>query len=257
MIPRAIIPSLTDFVALQNDCLHLLLSAPALHAVNIIEERKFLMLSDVEISALWMNPRTPAGPTGAGIIVEMVKARVTDQNVSGPVFDLQLGFAVLEERNLNLTPGAGTGLTAEQICQLILDCLHLQSLGGIGTLRATGIAPATDWIDADSGIIAHRAQLELKNPRSQTQRCAPVAMAVEDGLCTLTCATNEAQIYFINGGFDPAGNALEPGMPAPSNTGGGAQLYEAPFAIQAGQIIRACAFKPALNQGPVNRLIAP
>ena len=251
MNPVAPIPNLTDFTGAQRDCFHLLLGTPALRGVNIIEERRFLLQSDVENAALWQTPRN--GTAGAGVICEMVTANVEHPNVSGPIFDLEFGFAVLEERHLNLTPGTGTMLTAEQIAQLILDTLHLTTLDSVGTLYATGIAPAADWIDPESGIIAQRARLAAKNSRSQTKRCAPVRITVADGECTLACATPDAEIWFTL--TEP--NDLAPPTPAPSNREAGAALYLDPFPVAAGQIIRAGAVHEILNPSPITRTVIP
>ena len=250
------LPGLVDFVGLQHDLLHTLLSTPALSQVHCIEERELLLQSEVEISAIWMTPRN--GALGAGSVVEMVKARVNEPNVSGPVFDLEIGCVAIEERNLNGTVGTGTLLTAEQLAQLVLDALHLYSIDGIGTLRAVGIEAAPDWIDPDSGIIAQRARLVVKNPRRQTARAGRVGVQLSNGLYSLVPPAGAAEVYFTLATANDAGQWPEPGAPMPSNTADGAMLYAGEsFSLASGQIVRAQAFAPPINPGPITRFVAP
>ena len=250
------LPGLVDFVGLQHDLLHTLLSTPGLSQVNCIEERELFLQSEVEISAVWMTPRN--GAQGAGIVVEMVKARVNEPNVSGPVFNLEIGCVAIEERNVNGTAGTGTLLTAEQIAQLVLDALHLYSIDGIGTLQAVGIEAAPDWIDPDSGIIAQRARLTVKNPRRQTARAGRVGVQLSNGLYSLVPPAGAAEVYFTLATANDAGQWLEPGAPTSSNTNAGAMLYAGEsFTLASGQIMRAQAFAPPLNPGPITRFVAP
>ncbi len=236
--------NITDFNALQEDLLNALLNSPQLDKVNIIEERKFLLASDVEMSAVWQTQRN--GCCGAGIIVEMARANVSTPNVTGPAFDLQFGFVVIEERNSNFTPGIGTFLMAEQIAQIIFDILHLMAIEPYGTLTAKNILPANDWLDADAGLAAQRATLVLKNPRKQTPRVGPVAIAIAEGFATLSCATDpSATIYYTQDDSFPGGN-----NPAK-------EIYSEPFAVESGVVLRAAAVIEGKNISAIRRLVVP
>jgi len=239
------LPNIVDFHALQADLLHGLLATPALHQVNIIEEHKFLLDSTVQVDAIWQTPRN--GGQGAGIIVEMVQATVQSPNLPGPVFDLEVGFVCVEERNLNFTPAAGTFLTAEQLAQICLDVWHRHFIEGIGTFQATGIAPARDWFDDSTSIHAVRAKLKLANPRTQTPRVAipDLTWNTDSKQMSVTCLTPGAEIWFtVDGSFPaPTGNAT-------------AHQYSSAVPLESGQTFRAAAFADGYNLSPVRTYTA-
>jgi hypothetical protein len=238
--------NVVDFVALQMDCLAALLSAPQLAKVNFIAERKFLVQSDIEITSLWQTQRN--GASGAGTLCEMPKIKVISPNVSGPAFELELGFVTMEQRDFNFTPTVGTFLTAEQISQLIFDVLHLAVLEPYGTLRARGITPAYDWIDAESGIISQRATLFLTSGRSQTPRVQPLTIIVANGLATLSTTTAGAEIYYT----------LDGSFPSRADGGNAASLkYDSPIAVSSGDVLRAVGYLDGSNLSAARRFTVP
>lgn len=252
----------TDFLQLQRDLAHLLLSDPWLSDVNVVmrhellEESALARLPDKTLAAevlVYISPRNKAtGRKGCGIIVERPEFGVESPNVTGPQGDVTCEFLILSERQLNEAPNTGTLRRGNHVAQRILDLLHLHADDGVGTFQARGraIEIARDWETLD----AYRARLTLTQKRQQTARVARVTTSVAAGNCTLACATSEASIWYATGGQDADGNWLEPGFPAPSNTAGGAQLYAAPFPVVTGQIVRCAAFKQALNPSPITRL---
>jgi hypothetical protein len=256
------VSAFTDFLKQQRDLAHLLLSDPWLNDVNIVMRHELLTdsalarLPDKTLAAevlCYITPRNQgAGRKGCGVIVERPEFSVESPNVTGPQGDIVCEFLVLSDRGLNEAPNSGTLRSASSVAQRILDLLHLHADDGIGTYRADGraIQAAADYEPLDG----YRVRLRCTTKRQQTARVARVTTSVNSGNCTLSCATTDARIYWTAGGQDADGNWLEPGPPAPTNTGGGATLYESPFAVASGQIVRCAAFKADLNQSPITRL---
>jgi len=243
--PTTNIQCLTDFIGLQDDLTALLMCDPRLRQVFMVQERKLLLDSGMQVSAIWQTPRN--GGSGTGIVIEIPRPRVTSPNVPGPVYDLDLGFVVIEQRDLNTTPNTGTFLLAEQTVQVIHDILHLACLDGYGTLEARGIDPANDWISETDGLWALRAKLFLKNPRRQTPRVGQLTFSLAGGVATLTCASNpSANIFYTTDGSFPANDpAINPQT----------QLYSTPFTATTGTILRAAAYAPNLNQSAIMQFI--
>jgi hypothetical protein len=253
------IPSLSgivDLVALQNSVALVLLSDERLKAVPIITEIKTHMDNEIAVDALWTLPRsaiqvkpgsidlfaavidsetqpTPAGPTGAGLLVEMVTAKSPSPNASGPVLTWQVNVVAFEERNTNLNKETGTLIMAEQLAQIVLDILQLQVIYPFGQLKVTGspINSAQDWMGIYEGLTCVRATLEGTIGRVQTTRCANVKISFAAGSCTVTCPDPNATILYTVDGT-PAVKAN------PS-----AQEFQAPFPVNSGDLVVASAWK--------------
>lgn len=244
---------MTDFVQVQNDLAHALLSCDALNPVNVLQWRKLRLEAEIARDALWQTIRN--GRSGAGILVEMPEFRVERPNLAGPEAVLIIGFSVCEEPNTNCAPETGTQLSAEEICQLILELFHGQRLNGsLGFALQAGvnaIRPTEEW---GPGVLSYKVELTTRIARTQTNRAAMPTISVTDGLATLACATSEAEIrYTLTAASAPA---VEDGnFPGRSNPA--AQIYTAPFAVQSGDLLRCAAYKPALLGSDVNaQLIA-
>lgn len=231
---------MTNFVQLQNDVTHALLSAPALSKVNVLQYRKLRMESVVNLDALWQTLR--GGCSGAGILVEMPVANVTSPNVTGPAFNLIQSFVVLEEPNINFAPQTGTFLSAEEIAQIVFDALHLQAIEGIGTLQANTIKEAAEF---PPGLLAYRVECKIIVARPQTVRCAVPIIAIAGGQATLTSTTADSAIYYT----------VDESFPGRSNPA--AVLYEAPFDVVSGQVLRVAAWKADLNPSAIRSYTVP
>jgi len=242
MAGRRFPKTMTDFVQLQNDVTHALLSVASLSKVNVHQLRKLRQDSAVSVDAIWQTKR--GGCCGAGILVEMPEADVDKPNVEGPLLSLLVPCLVVEEPNLNFAPQIGTFLSAEEIAQWILDALHLLTIDGVGVLRAEGrvIQPAEEF----PNLVAYRVKLKLLLPRGQTQRSGFVTISIAGGLCTLACVTTPTAIlrYTTDGSF--------PGQSNPA-----AQIYEAPFAVESGEVVRAASALEGYNLSAVRQSTAP
>jgi len=249
-----------DLIQVQDDLYGILMSAPQLATVNIVEERRFRLGSELATDAIWQTIRNNS--LGNGLLIELPAILCDSDSVTGPPQQVELSFVSFQNGDAPFTPLSavndgqsrpplrGGGLYAEQIEQYLVDILHLLNIGGIGTLRVTGhsSSPARDY----SGVNARRTKI-LMTPKqtAQTPRTAVVNISVNDSLCTLTTATVNASIYYTLDGSFPGNTtvALEPfsNKPVTPNS----TLYTAPFAVNPGQLIRATAYLNGLNPGQI------
>lgn len=265
--------SITDLTYLQNALVMLLLDDQRLANTPVLPEFKLQMENDQFIDMLWQLPRsaitvTPdssqvapgnsggnAAPTGglvgAGILVEMPEMTVNSPDVSGPPGTWDINVVSFEERNVNLTDGVGTGITAEQYAQIVLDILQLQWVYQFGTLKAksTAISPAHDWMGLRPGIMAWRTQLTSTTGRVQSPRSVVVQPTLAGSTLTLVCADGGATIYYTS----------DQSMPCPANVqenplpGQGATVYSAPLTVTSGQTILFAS----KNLTVTNQLLSP
>ena len=63
-----------DLIQVQDDLYGILMSAPQLATVNIVEERKSLLNSEIRIDAIWQTVRN--GCSGNGLLIEVAGAAI-------------------------------------------------------------------------------------------------------------------------------------------------------------------------------------
>jgi len=257
-----------DLIQIQKDLFGLLMSAPQLATVNIVEERKFILDHLVEVDAIWQTQRPLSGInySGNGLLIETPEVICDSNGVSGPPQIVVLSFVSFQNGDAAFTPMsptsgngpqiAGGGLFAEQIEQYLIDILHLLTLGGIGTMQVTGhfSEPARDY----PGINARRTKINFTPSAKpqQTLRTAIVTVTVSNGEATLTTATPGAAIYYtLDGSFPSTSVTLDPITNTPINPS--STLYAAPFAVASGQVIRATAYLNGYNPGQIISITAP
>lgn len=250
-----------DLIQVQDDLFGLLMSAPQLRTVNIVEERKFIMDAQLDLDAIWQTFRNNVN--GDGLLIEVPDVLCDSDGVSGPPQSVELSFVNFQNGDAAFNPPdadgnfGGGGLFAEQIEQFLVDLLHLQHIGGLGTIRVVGrfSSPARDY----PGINARRTKLTVTPKQTrQTLRTAPISAAVNAGQLTLACATPGARIYYtLDGSFpsDPT-VAVLPLTVTPQNPKGNpvnpnSTLYAAPVAVQSGTRVRAAAYAPQFNPGEI------
>lgn len=242
-------PSITDYQQLQDWMTMILLCDYRLQQVNAIQERKFLLDATLQIDALWQTVRN--GGSGLGIIVEDIRETISDSynSADSPIYDLEFGFVVLEERNLNFAPGAGTFITAEQAGRIIVDIFYQQNIQPFGQVFARGRVgePAGDWIDPQSGVYARRTSLKMKNPGLRTPRCDLVTLTQAGGLVTIACTSPApgVQIFYTTDNSFPAN---DPKINAST------QKYAGPFTASAGTAVTAAAYAPGFNISAIKQL---
>ncbi len=239
--------SFTDFIKLQEDVAHCLLCDEWLSDVNVLTRDKLLnaetlaRLPDKTLAAevlAYIIPRNKGGKKGCGIIVEKPEFDVTKPNMPGPQGDLIIVCLILEDRLVNEAPSSGTLKPADQVAQRILENTHGWRIGNQGAFYADTKAIVNAKEFEDLGLCAYRARIRCTLSRLQTDRVQPVVITTDGLEVTLTCATADADIYYTDRTDDALSGADFPG---PSNTG--AKLYEAPFTVESGTIIRAAAYK--------------
>lgn len=223
---------MTDYVQLQEDLYHLLLSAGTLADINVVQHRRLRLAAELEISTLWQMPRN--GKAGCGVLVNMPEVQVGHANLPGPEFVTTISFSVVEEPNLNFAPG-GTQLSAEEVAQRVAELLHGYAGGNWGGALFAKGAVVTPDTDFPEGLLAYKVTLNLRLVRTQTARVATPTVSIDgENLTTLACATAGAAIYYtLDGSFPGSGN------PA-------ATLYSAPFTPEVGQELRWAAYLSGL-----------
>ena len=246
------VPSVTDYVQLQDWMTMMLMCDYRLQQVNAIQERKFLMDATLQIDSLWQGVRN--GGAGLGIIVEDVRETISDSfnNADAPIYDLEFGFVVMEERNLNFASGVGTMLTSEQVGRMIVDIFYQENIQPFGQVFARGRVgePAHDWIDPQTGVYARRTSLKMKNPGLRTQRCDMVSITQAAGTVTINCTSPApgVQVWYTTDGTFPANSVA---------INATTQNYAGPFAAASGTVITAAAYAPGYNISAVKQTIIP
>lgn len=224
---------ITDFVKFQNFVAHYLSSYNALDNVNIVTRERLLAdesrLPDQTLAAevlAYITPRN--GRFGAGIIVEKPGFEVGHPNLPGPEGDITIELLVLEDRITNNSPSEGTGLPADQICQIIMDALHWQQWEGFGQIYCdrSAMVAAKDFQPLD----AYRVKFRLRLSRSQTAKVQQPVITETSGAITLACLTSGAQIYYTT-------DSSYPGRSNPA-----AILYDGTFTVDVGTVVNAAAY---------------
>jgi hypothetical protein len=235
---------MSDILKLQEYLFNGLLSCDLFAQFNVVLERQFLADRTVEFDAIWITPRKQAdgsdGPTGIGLYVEMPRLEVPKPNSLQR--NLVASIVVIEERNINMTAGAGSLKSAEELAELTLDFMFGWMLGlssGL-TPEAGAVKPAPDVIQGD-GLVVYRAAVSLRREHRAVSRCdAPALADLGGGNYSLTNGANtpDAEIYYTVGA--PADLSL------PGKANDQAQLYAGPVAVAAGQAINWAAWRADL-----------
>ena len=249
-----------DLIQVQDDVFGLLMSAPQLATVNIVEERQFIVAQEVQMDAVWQTVRK--GKSGNGILIEEPDVISDSPNVSGPVQSVELSFVCFQNGDAAFT-SMGSGLFASEMEQFILDILHQQCFTRWGTItvQRNFSSPARDY----PGINARRVKL-IVTPKGtpQTPRTAIVTVTMAGGNATLACATAGASIYYTLDGSFPSNPAVAipplsvtDATPTGSPLNPNSTLYTAPFAAPSGTLIRAAAWLAGYNAGQIIDFTAP
>lgn len=174
---------------------------------------------------------------GAGVIVLMPVADVSESNIPGPLLDpFYVPALILENPSLNYGTN-GTNKTAEEIMARYLAVHHQFTRQGIssGAINAgrNTIAPLPrDY--SERGLVGYTVNLTTRVPIITEDKVAMPVIALSGNTVTITCATSGAQIRYTTNNTDPFS----------SNTS--ASLYTAPFQAAPGSTICAAAEKPGL-----------
>lgn len=229
---------MSDILAVQEFLFKGLLSCDLFASYNVVLEREFLAQSEIEFNAIWQMPRVLNGPSGIGMYVEMPKLQVPKPNSLQR--NLVASIAVIEERNINMTAGAGTGMSAEDLSELALDFMFgwMMGLSSGLTPEVGAVAPATDLVQGD-GLVTYRASVSLRREHHAVARCdQPTITEGPSGVFTLTngAGTPDAEIWVTT-----ATEQGDLGLPGKANTD--AVKYAAALALPVGSWINFAAWR--------------
>jgi hypothetical protein len=249
-----------DPVQVQYDLTGLLLCYAPLAAVQVKCYRRMRLARELDYRTALCTPRDPVlNQAGAGVFVMQPKAMDRQPDVTGPVLDWYFPVNCVEMPAVNMVPppvnpdgtptGApgGTMVQAEQLGQMVMDCLHLYGDDGVGTFNLDGMAYGPmSGRDLLPGCAGFQVSVHVLGKASQTPRCSVVQVSVAGHVATLSCATAGSTVYYTLDGSFPG----TPAVQAASREILTSQAYTAPFAVSAGQTLRCIAWAPGYNNSP-------
>lgn len=224
---------MSDILQLQNYLFLGLRSCALFDAFNVIQEREWLMSSEINFNALWQAPRAARGLVGAGLLVEMPKLDITKPNSLQR--NLVVSIGVIEERNLNMTAGVGSLVSSEEIAEMALDFMFgwvVQRSSAL-TPESGTVRPAPDLIKGD-GLVTYRAAVSLRREHHAVARCdTPVLSEPSAGTFALAngALTPDAAIYYTT----------DESFPGRANSA--AVLYAGPVALAVGTVLTFAAWR--------------
>lgn len=231
----------SDILLVQEFLYRGLLSTPRFENFNVVLEREFLADSSVEITTLWSNPRN--GRSGIGLLVEMPKLQAPKPNSIQRTLLCSIG--IVEERNLNLLADTGTGVSAEELGERVLDFMFAWMMGLTSGLspEASALVPAPDLISGE-GLVTYRASVALRRNHLPVGRADKPTFSNDAGTVTLTNGSNTptATIFYTLEDSETRLENIYPGSANPL-----AIEYSAPFTVSSGQIVRWCAYTTTLD----------
>lgn len=215
----------SDILGVQEALKFGLLSCALFDAVNVVMERELLLSSELEYGSIWQSPRAANGPVGVGLFVEMPRLELPKPNSLQRHLVASVG--VIEERNLNMVPMAGTCRPAEEWAEEVLDFMFGWVLGiSSGLVPEVGaVKPAPDLVEeAGGGLVAYRAAVSLRRERRPRERCGMPVLTVDGGMWSLSGEAG-TELYFT----------VDGSLPAKANPA--AVRYEQPVMVEAGQVV--------------------
>jgi hypothetical protein len=223
----------SDILRAQEYLFYGMKSCALFDKFNVVLEREFLAQSEVEFDAIWMSPRSPDGPVGAGYLIEMPKLQIPKPNSLQR--NLVLSIVAIEERNTNMTAGAGTQLSSEEMAEDALDFAFgwMMGLSSALTPEVGAILPAPD-VASGPGLVCNRATISMRKEHHAIARCdQPVISDAGAGHYSLANGANtpDADIYFT----------LDESLPG--SAGLTAVKYAGPVALASGQQINYAAWR--------------
>lgn len=247
-----------DLFRAQEDCYLALLSAGQFASVNIVNERRFQLRSDLEVDAIWSTVRN--GKAGNGILCEELQVDSLYPNAPGPTFVITFPIVCFQNGDAALLPNVGGGFRAQNLALGVIDLFYQWSRDQLGIMLFEGRSydKARDY----NFIEAIRVTPKIKVAAgSISQRVAYIVPSNVGNQVTLTTTTPGATIvYTLDGSFPCNPNiAFDPlnlnaqGQPLPANPN--ATIYSGPFQVASGQLVRAIGYANGLNMGPERKFI--
>ncbi|MCC5790962.1 MAG: chitobiase/beta-hexosaminidase C-terminal domain-containing protein [Opitutales bacterium] len=216
---------------LQDDLEEILKASKVINQAAVLNERKGVTESDIEVSLSTLNEVNEK--VGAVAVVRMPTIRTNRENAPGPSSEVIATIRMIVTPLFNESDD-GTQIRIEEYTLRILNALHLLRIGRM-TLHATNdtATPINDMLP--EGSVGYDIALRARLALPKANRPAEVQITVENGEVSMNVATPGAIIRYTTDGSYPGINSEE---------------YTAPFqAPAAPTTIRAVAWKENLEPG--------
>jgi hypothetical protein len=231
-----------DLVKLQEDWTFKLLSEPALDRINIVQLRKLVIESKLDVKLLTLKSRN--GRNGCGAIVEMPVFGVTSPAAPGPEGEFEISVLVSENPILNMVASTGTLMQAEEVSMRILEIGHkffMRDVAEFSAAKNMFSRNAVEPVEVDKGLVSYRVSFGFRHSATPAGRVSTPLVSETGGRVTLTCSTAGASIFFT----------LDDSFPGPGNPA--AARYESPFQVDTGTILRVAAYAESMTGSDVDR----
>ena len=215
---------------LQEDLRDRLLADSYFTDIDVLDESRDLTQ---EITNSLSALSAKGGKAGTSVIVMQLTASVSMPNVKNPVLDFDIAVRVLEEPIVNRDATNGTLKEALTTARVILRLLHHYIPGGYATCIVAD-DPAIVPVEDPFASVAYEVRFKCKeaDPEPYLKAATPTIGVAGGGpfTITLTQADADSIYYTTDGTFPYSGND-------------NATLYSTPFNVNAGQLVRAVAFR--------------
>ena len=207
---------------LQEDIAALLGEDARLAEVSIEQEQKGTV-QQLIATALRGIAATAPKKAGLVVIVDMPEFKVGEPDSPIIEFIVEPTITIFERPLFNRT-AAGTGITAALAVEYVASRLHYRTTG-LGTL----LCQKADPLQTDDGLVSgYTVVFNVRRGLQPETRSSVPIIAIAGGSCTLTGGALPGEVIY----YTTNGNAPVPG-------GAGVQIYAAPFAVSAGDFVRA------------------
>jgi hypothetical protein len=180
------------------------------------------------------------GKAGLAMSVQMATLTVKKPNPNETLAVGRIRLRHQENVLINASETIGTLIPVEEAALISQDLFHHWSPGYISTLNVApdAITPSLDF----APLLTYDLVLEFSLSLDRTVKVLTPRISQGGGNITITCGTNDADIYYTS----------DESLPTPSN----GTLYAAAFAAPAaGTVLRACAYYDDLTASNVTQLI--
>lgn len=224
---------------LQADVFAILSATPDLRRVNIIMEDE----GDMESVILQkLGDLIEGSPNRIGLVAVVMLPEISsaEKNLPGPHMNAAIKVQIIEQPMMNREDG-GTQIRSSVAALTVAQALHHQVIGSC-IIHARSNNPI-EVVDVRKGFLSHmfHAEVYLPGIEGSTKPAQVSSSMDEEGILTLACTTENAQIRYTTNGSYP---------------GDRAHYYSTPIAgLQAGTTIRAAAYAPGMNPGDVTELL--
>ena len=181
---------------------------------------------------------TTAGLKGACIQVMPLRATISQvASVNAPM-DVMAEIRVFQHRR-NWNAAGGVNKTALAIARRIARIFHVScSTGVVRNYRCDKPTIVGLSVRDEPETVAYAVNIAAAEARDESVvRVANPTQTTSEGLMTLACATTGATIYYTTN----AATLIDSSYPWSGNAN--AVQYTTPFAVSAGTVVRACAYK--------------